>query len=286
MVFGKVPLMGLKKKAVLIPLAFLSLAGCGTNSKPPDVYTRLMMDTTVEFSIWEESQDAFHIAGQGFVEIQRIEEKFSIFIEDSEISKINKGLTDRMSPECEYLIQESQRYSEITGGAFDITFRQDLRYDLGGIAKGYAVDRVARIFKENGITRAMIDIGGNLCLLGYPPGKDYWTIGIKNPMRPDKLIGRLRLDKELGIATSGLYERPGHIVDPDTGLPSAAGVLSVTIVAPKAMAADALSTGVFVMGKDRGMELIESLPDTEGVIVDIDGVKVSSGLEGKYEDLY
>lgn len=283
--------MGLKKKAVLIPLTFLSLAGCSRNIQPPNVYTRLMMDTVVEFSIWGKGS----VAGLGFGEIQRIQEKFSIFREDSEISRINKGLPVEMSEEFRYLIDEANRYSELTHGAFDITYRQDKKYDLGGIAKGYAVDRIADIFKENGVTRAMVNIGGNLYLIGYPSGKDYWTIGIKHPMQPDKLIGRLRLDKELGVATSGLYERPGHIINPKTG-EAADGVLSVTIIAPKAMTADALSTGIFVLGRDKGMELIESLPEVDGVIIDISphqnfwcgdiyGVRVSSGLKGRYEDL-
>lgn len=273
--------MGLKNKAVLIPFALLYLAGCGRGSPPPFVYTRLMMDTVVEFSIWEKSSPA----GQGFGEIQRIEEKFSIFREDSEISKINKGLVAEMSPECKYLIDESIKYSKLTDGAFDITYRQDKKYDLGGIAKGYAVDRVAEIFKANGIKKAMINIGGNLYLLGYPPKKKYWIIGVKNPMQPDKLIGKLRLDKELGVASSGDYERPGHIINPKTGFPPDY-VLGVTIVAEKAITADALSTGVFVLGTDKGMELIESLHGVEGVIIDIRGVKVSSGLKGRYESLH
>lgn len=234
----------------------------------PTTYTDLAMGTVVEITLWEDGE----VARLGFEEIKRIEDKFRIYKPDSD-------------SETEYLIQVSFRYNNITSGAFDIDYRHDGKYDFGGIGKGYAVDRVAKIFKENGVKRAMINLGGNLYLIGYPPWKNYWTVGIKDPKEPDRLIGRIRLDKELGVATSGDYERPGHIINPKTGK-SPDYVLSVTIVAPTATGADALSTGVFVLGREKGAELIEKLPEVEGVIIDKDGVWVSSGLKDKYEGLY
>lgn len=227
------------------------------------------MGTIVEFTLWDHNE----VAELGFKEIKRIEDKFSIY-------KFNPD-----TEEGEYLIQESEKYNKITNGAFDVTYRPDKKYDFGGIGKGYAVDRVAKIFKKNGVKRAMINLGGNLYLIGYPPGKNHWTVGIKDPKEPDRLIGRIRLDKELGVATSGNYERPGHIINPKTGK-SVTDLLSVTIVAPTATSADALSTGVFVLGRGKGMEIIEKLPEVEGVIIDKDGVWVSSGLKDKYESLY
>lgn len=276
------PLMGLKNVAVLIPLTFLVLNGCSAKVSPSIVHARIMMDTIVEFSLWEKKP----VSESGFNEVQRIEEKFSIFKEDSEISMINKGLVSKLSPECRYIIEESLRYNKITNGAFDITYRPDIKYDLGGIVKGYAADKVAQIFKDNKIERAMINVGGNLYLIGYPLGKNSWTIGIKDPINPDRLIGKLNLKSELGVSTSGNYERPGHIKDPRKRLKKD-DILSVTIVAKTAMTADALSTGVFVLGKDEGMALIENLPDIEGVIMFQEDnevvIKISSGLEGKFE---
>lgn len=245
-------------RLVSIFLSLLLLIGCSHK----EVHTELIMGTVAEISVWGDGKTA----DLGFKEIKRIEDKFRIYKPDSDT-------------ETEYLIKESFRYNKITNGAFDIDYRHDGKYDLGGIAKGYAVDRVVQIFKKEGVKRAMVNIGGNLFLFG----KKSWSVGIKDPNAPNRLIGRIRLDKELGIATSGNYERPGHIIDPHTGK-SVAHVLSVTIVGPTAMEADALSTGVFVLGRERGMELIEKLPDVEGVIIDKEGVWVSSGLE--YEDMY
>lgn len=255
-------------RLTIIFLFFLLITGCQSG---PVTHTQFAMGTVVEISLWEDGE----LAELAFNEIKRIEDKFSIFKPDSEISR------NEISGEGRYLIQESLKYNKITDGAFDITYRRDKKYDLGGIAKGYAVDRVARIFKEKGIKRAMINIGGNLYLIGHPS----WSVGIKDPKDPNKLIGKIRIDKEAGIATSGNYERPGHIIDPRTGK-SASSVLSVTIVAPTAIEADALSTGVFVLGKEKGSELIEKLPEIEGVIIDENGTWISSGLKNRYENLH
>lgn len=253
-------------------LSLLFLTGC---SSKPAVYTELIMGTVVEISLWENEEKS----ELGFNEVRRIDNKFSLYKPDSEL------LRNELSEEGRYLVSESIRYNKITDGAFDITYRKDKKYDLGGIAKGYAADRVAQIFRENGIKRAMINMGGNLYLLGFPRGKKFWTIGIKDPKEPNKLIGKIRLNKEAGVATSGNYEKPGHIIDPRTGK-SVFHVLGVTIVASTAMEADALSTGIFVLGREKGMELVEKMPNVEAVIIDIEGVWVSSGLKDKYESLY
>lgn len=252
----------------IVFFSILLLIGC---SRRPAVYTELIMDTVVEISLWENSG----VSELGFAEIRRIDKKFSFYKPDSEIS------TGILSDEGRYLIQESMKYNKITNGAFDITYRPDKKYDLGGIAKGYAVDRVVQIFREKGVKKAMVNIGGNLFLIG----KKSWSVGIKDPNAPHRLIGKITLDSEAGVATSGNYERPGHIVDPKTGK-SVTDVLSVTIAAPTAMEADAMSTGVFVLGREKGMELIEKLPDVEGVIIDKEGIWISSGLKDRYESLY
>ena len=132
-----------------------------------------------------------------------------------------------------------------------------MRLDLGGIAKGYAVDRAAEILRGRGAQSALVNIGGNMYAIGAPPGRDAWTIGIRDPRGGDGVAGTLLLRNE-AVATSGDYEnfveidgrRYGHIIDPRSGRP-AAGVLAVTVVARTAIAADALSTGLFVMGPER-----------------------------------
>jgi len=166
--------------------------------------------------------------------------------------------------------------------------RRGMRVHLGGIGKGYAVDRGAALLRARGITDFMIQSGGDLFVSGRR-GDRPWRLGIRDPRGPaDRSFATLDLSNGT-FSTSGDYERfflnngvrYHHILDPDLGEP-ARGCRSVTIVADKAVLADALSTGVFILGPEKGMALIERLPDVEGVIVAADNrMLVSSGLKGK-----
>jgi len=162
------------------------------------------------------------------------------------------------------------------------------RIHLGGIGKGYAVDRAAAILRERGLHDFLIQSGGDLYVAGRN-GNGPWKLGINDPRGP---AGQTFATLELGdgtFSTSGDYERffikDGtrfhHLIDPDRGEP-ATGTRSVTIVADRAMLADVLSTGVFIMGPSAGMALIERLPQVEGVIVTASNqVLISSGLKGR-----
>jgi len=166
--------------------------------------------------------------------------------------------------------------------------RPGMRAHLGGIGKGYAIDRAAAILRARGFNDFMIQSGGDLFVSGHRGGRP-WRLGIRDPRGPaDRSFATLDLSNGT-FSTSGDYERffmkdgrrYHHILDPDLGAP-ARGCRSVTIVADKAVIADGLSTGVFVLGPDTGMALIERLPNVEGVIVAADNrVLVSSGLQGK-----
>ena len=168
--------------------------------------------------------------------------------------------------------------------------RAGMRLHLGGIGKGYAVDRAAAILRADGITDFLIQSGGDLYASG-DRGDRPWRSGIRDPRGPaDRIFAAMNVRDET-FSTSGDYERYfirdgrryHHILDPDKGQP-AQGCRSVTIVAKQAVLADALSTGVFVLGPQAGMALIEKLPGVEGVIVsDRNTVLVSSGLTGRLE---
>jgi thiamine biosynthesis lipoprotein len=170
--------------------------------------------------------------------------------------------------------------------------RAGTRVHLGGIGKGYAVDRAAAMLRGQGVTDFLIQSGGDLYASGRR-GDRPWRSGIRDPRGPpDRIFAAVSLHDET-FSTSGDYERffiedgrrYHHILDPDEGMP-AQGCRSVTIVAGKAILADALSTGVFVLGPQAGMALIEKLPDVEGVIVTGGNeVLVSSGLTGRLERL-
>jgi len=156
---------------------------------------------------------------------------------------------------------------------------EGMQLDLGGIAKGYAVDKAIEAAQKAGAVGAMVDIGGDiLCFGKAPKGKESWLIGLKNPSTSSDAEGRdivltLRL-KDSAVATSGDYQqfvlikdkRYSHIINRQTGT-SAEGLSSVTIIADNATDADALATAVSVMGAEKGFALIEKLPNTEAILI-------------------
>jgi len=162
--------------------------------------------------------------------------------------------------------------------------RKGMRVDLGGIAKGYAVDRAMAVLKRGGITRAMVNAGGDTLIAGDRFGKP-WVVGIRDPNERDKVALRLPLT-DTAISTSGDYERYfdeggtryHHIIDPRTG-DSARLLRSATVLAPTAMQTDGLSTAVFVMGAERGLAMINRLDGVDAVVVTPQGkVLYSRGL--------
>jgi thiamine biosynthesis lipoprotein len=172
------------------------------------------------------------------------------------------------------------------GGTAYLT-RKGMRVHLGGIGKGYAIDRAVDILRSRGLRDFLIQSGGDMYVAGRR-GDRPWRVAIRDPRGPaDRAFAALDLTDGT-FSTSGDYERffmqdgrrYHHILDPDLGEPARAS-RSVTIVAARGVIADALSTGVFILGGQKGMELIERLPEVEGVIVtDRNDVLVSSGLKG------
>jgi thiamine biosynthesis lipoprotein len=160
--------------------------------------------------------------------------------------------------------------------------------DLGGIAKGYAVDQLVEILGSYGVERALVDLGGNYFALGEHPEGRPWTLGIRHPRQTEKAIATIQVEGQ-AVATSGDYqryrvyqgERFAHLLDPQTGFPSRE-LISATIIAPSGLLADALSTAVFVMGPKEGARLIENWSGVEGVLIDPQlNIWYSTGLRGK-----
>ncbi|CAN5230229.1 FAD:protein FMN transferase [soil metagenome] len=160
-----------------------------------------------------------------------------------------------------------------------------VRIDLGGIAKGYAVEQAAELLHSHGVEHAIVTAGGDSRIVGDRRGKP-WIVGIRDPRERRQIVARLPLVDE-AISTSGDYERYfeedgvryHHILSPSTGAP-AQDIRSATVVGPDATQTDGLSTAVFVLGPEAGIELIDTLSDFEAVIVDADGrLHYSSGLQ-------
>lgn len=162
--------------------------------------------------------------------------------------------------------------------------RPGMRIDLGGFAKGHAVDQAAAILKARGIAHAHVSAGGDSRVIGDHKGRP-WSIGIRDPRRPGEMVAVLPL-QDVSISTSGDYERffevngerCHHLIDPATGL-SPRSVHSVTILADDGLTTEAMSKSLFVLGLDKGMALIESQAGLDAIVVDNQGeLHFSSGL--------
>jgi len=160
-----------------------------------------------------------------------------------------------------------------------------VRINLGGIAKGYTVERAVNLLRSRGFRHGIVTAGGDSRLLGDRRGQPF-MVGIRDPRNEGEVVLTIPLEDE-AISTSGDYERYfeedgkryHHIIQPTTGEP-AGGVRSATIIGPDAVLTDALSTAVFVLGVDRGLRLIATLPDYEGIVIDAEGrLFYSDGLQ-------
>ena len=167
--------------------------------------------------------------------------------------------------------------------------QEGMQVDVGGIGKGYTADLVVEVMQQAGATAGVVALSGDIKTFGRMPDQERFVFGIQHPRKEQgEILGQIELENE-AVSTAGDYQRfimkdgirYHHILDPST-LQPARGCQSVTIIAKDGIMADGLDTGIFVMGSEKGMALIESLPDVEGVIVNAVGnVMISSGLESR-----
>jgi len=291
-----------------------------------------IMGTRIAVEVWHEDAALAGAAIEAVMaEMHRIDELMSHYRPESQLSRINRDAAIApvsVDAELAGLIGRALEFSELSGGAFDITYASvgylydyrerrhpseaqiqaalpaiswrhvavdhgastvrflmpGVRIDLGGIAKGHAVDSCIRILRERGIRNASVTAGGDSRLLGDRRGRP-WIVGIRHPDDAGRVIARIPLE-DAAISTSGDYERYfdedgvryHHIIDPQTGR-SPAGVRSVTVIGPDATLTEGLTKSLFIMGPDRGLALIESREDVDAVIIRSDGrVFYSKGL--------
>lgn len=155
-----------------------------------------------------------------------------------------------------------------------VTLEEGQGIDFGAVAKGYTSGRVMEVLAENGVTGALISLGGNVQCMGTKPDGSLWRVGIQKPDGGEGYLGVLTLTDK-AVITSGGYERYfeengktyHHIIDPSTGFPADSGLTSVTIVSEEGALADGLSTACFVMGKDKAYELWKKSPDRFDMIL-------------------
>ena len=291
-----------------------------------------IMGTAITVELWSDDRRNGDAAAAAVIEeMHRIDRTMSPHKPASELSRINRDAASRpvaVSEEMFRLLQQAQRFAELSGGAFDITYaavghlydyragirpsaealeracatvgwrgleldagtrsvrfaRQGMRIDLGGFAKGHAVDNAVALLRRRGIAHAIVSAGGDSRVLGDRRGRP-WMVAVRDPRREGEAVAVLPLE-DVSISTSGDYERfferdgerCHHIVDPATGR-SPAGVRSVTILADDGLTSEALSKTVFVMGLERGLPLVETFAGVDAVVVDAAGhLHRTSGL--------
>lgn len=166
--------------------------------------------------------------------------------------------------------------------------------DLGAIAKGYITDEVVKVLEENDVTTAIVDLGGNIYVLGNSPRKEGadWNVGIQDPNQArNTVIGKIK-ESNKTLVTSGIYERYlevdgqkyHHLFNPDTGYPFDNDIAGVTVITDKSIDGDGLSTAVFSMGVKKGLEYAESLDNVDVIFVTKDDkIYVSKGIEKTFE---
>jgi thiamine biosynthesis lipoprotein len=289
-----------------------------------------IMGTRITVEVWADDEAKGNLAIDAVLdEMRHIDETMSTYKPTSEVSQVNARAADgpmHISKELFDLLTTARQYSEITDGAFDITYasvgylydfrkhvrpddaeiaralpainyrhvildpanqtvlfsQKGVRIDLGGIAKGYAVDRGIDALKRLGYTRAYVGAGGDSRIIGDRFGTP-WMVGIRDPMKGEgNVIARIPL-VDAAISTSGDYERffeekgvrYHHIIDPHTGH-SASKVRSATVIGPYATRTDGLSKTAFVLGPEKALEIYNRLDDIDAIIVELDGTVVTT----------
>ena len=185
------------------------------------------------------------------------------------------------------------QYLLLNRNAQTISFaKAGMSLDLGGVAKGYAVDRAIDVLRRHGIKNAIVSCGGDMYCLGRKPYDELWTVGIQHPRKKDNIFLELHLSNK-AVTTSGDYERYkiingkrcSHIIDPRSGYPIGDGVVSATVIANDVTTADIWSTSLCILG-EKGLGLAASQDGVDALIVVKDGdnfnVKTTEGFEKRY----
>lgn len=199
-----------------------------------------------------------------------------------------------------YKVPESAKISELLAntGFEKITLNgntasipDDFELDFGACAKGYAADELKKILTENGVTSALLDLGGNILTVGKKPDGAAWKIGVADPFSPSESAGTLLLS-DCAAVTSGGYERYFtadngkrycHIIDPRTGCPADGGIASVTVVGQNGTRCDMLSTALFIMGAEKAADFWRGAGDFDMLIITDDGkMLITEGLADRF----
>lgn len=206
--------------------------------------------------------------GAACAELHRLDDLFSTWKPDSPLSRWRRGQlgTEALPAEITEVLELCREAVTLSAGWFD-PWAMPGGVDPTGLVKGWAVQRAAALVEAAGVAGAMVNAGGDLVTFGRPLPDESWRIGIRHPWRPDAVAGIITTTG--AVATSGVYERGAHLVDPHTGLPRCA-VASATVTGPGLALADALATALAVAGEGL-LPVIEGIDGYEAYVIGRDG---------------
>lgn len=209
-----------------------------------------------------------------------IDQKFSTYKPESEISQINKGSLKKhqYSKDMKEILLLSNKTKQETSGYFDIF--HDGKYDPSGLVKGWAIFQAFKLLKKKGFKNFYIDAGGDIQAFGKNNKGQLWKIGIRNPFNQKEIV-KVILITNKGIATSGTYIRGQHIYNPHDPKEKLEDVVSMTVIGPNVYEADRFATSAFAMGR-KGIEFIENMPGFEGYMIDKNATATYTSGFNKY----
>ena len=201
-----------------------------------------------------------------FSYFEYIDEKFSTYKDNSEISQINRrAITPEQSSEdMRTVFALAEQTRQETNGYFNIL--HDGIYDPSGVVKGWAIRRAAEILRQKGFRNFYVDAGGDIEAVGKNHLDQKWRVGIRNPFNPNETVKVLSVTN-CGVATSGTYIRGQHIYNPKNDAQPITDIVSMTVIGPNVCDADRFATAAFAMGRE-GIFFIESLEGYEGYMID------------------
>ena len=319
---------GLRLAALALGGAVL-LSGCVTRTEPSVSTQIFVMDTIMSLELWEGgSQEQLN---QAVEQLYQWEDLWSATDEDSEIwaadhsggewVTLSGDTVDLLSQALDLTAYSAVKAWGFTTGEYRVPGEEELaaladgidhtqveldrdacrvrlpagmELDLGAVAKGYAGARLAEQLREQGVTSALLNLGGNVQTVGGKPDGSPWSVGVQDPAseQVDNLLAIQVVDQ--AVVTSGSYQRYfqqdgqtyWHILDPETAAPARTGLASVTVVGPDGTVCDGLATALFVLGEEAGIELWRAHPElgVQVIWVREDGsVALTEGLEENYQ---
>ncbi len=248
--------------------------------------TKLLMGMPISVEIVDETATQDNI-NKIFDYFKYIDEKFSVFKNNSEITKINNGKIKKAdySFDMKTIFELAEQTKKETDGYFDIV-NNNGKYNPSGIVKGWAIYKAAELLKNMGYENFYVDAGGDIQVQGKNkekgvPARGPWKIGIKNPFNQKEIVKVVYLDKNQGIATSGTYIRGQHIYNPKNRQEKMNEIVSISVIGPNVCEADRFATAAFAMQR-KGINFIEKLDGFEAYMIDKNGIATMTSNFEKY----